>query len=69
MANIPKQEKNMRNGLGKNPGGGRPTDDRAPRGRGTVTRGERSPATAQSEDSEREKRLRGEVGRDPNDRR
>lgn len=69
MANQPKQEKGMRNGIGKNPGGGRPENDKTPTGRGTATRGKSSPKTAQSEDSEREKRLRGEVGRDPNDRR
>ena len=52
----------------RNPGGGRRESKRAPRGRGTVTRDERSPRGAMAEESIREQRIRGEIGRDPNDR-
>jgi hypothetical protein len=56
-----------RNPKNRNPGGGRRANGPPPRGRGTATRGERSPRGAMSEESIREQRLKGEIGRDPND--
>ena len=49
----------------RNPGGGRREHDPAPRGRGTVNRGSKG---AMAEPSTRERKLRHEIGRDPNDR-
>ena len=52
----------------RNPGGGRRENRNVPRGRGTVTRGKDSPRTAQEQPTDRERKLRHEIGRDPNDR-
>lgn len=52
----------------KNPGGGRRENRKVPRGRGTVTRDTESPRTAQGQPTDRERKLRHEIGRDRNDR-
>ena len=52
----------------RNPGGGRREDRNTPRGRGTVLRDKDSPRTAQQQPTERERKLRHEIGRDQNDR-